>query len=114
MTRRTILPLAGVPASLTGGRRNSSFRSSDVARLGPADRPDRPIHRSFEYHRALNVIVVIKHVQTMTRVNVIVVIQQLQTKLRLSAKFLLRRGFVEPVLKVRKSLKDRMEIAAIH
>ena len=50
----------------------------------------------------------------MTRVPVIVVIQQLQTNHRLSAKFLLRRGFVEPVLKVRKSLKDRMEIATVH
>ncbi len=50
----------------------------------------------------------------MTRVHVIV-IQQLQTKHRLSAKFLLRRGFVKPVLlKVRMSLKDRMEIATIH
>ncbi len=58
---------------------------------------------------SLNVIVVIKHVHSMTRVNVIVVIQQLQTKHRLSAKFLLCA-----VLKVRKSLKDRMEIATIH
>jgi hypothetical protein len=53
-------------------------------------------------------------VHSMTRVPVIVVIQQLQTNHRLSAKFLLRRGFVEPVLKVRKSLKDRMEIATVH
>jgi hypothetical protein len=98
------------PGELTSGRRNLSFLSSDLAAgLGPY----RPIHRSFE-HRALNVIVVIKHVHSMTRVHVIVVIQQLQTKHRLRAKFLLRRGFVEPVLKVRKSLKDRMEITTIH
>ena len=104
-----MLPMASVPASLTSGGRKSSFLSSDVAGLGP----DRPIHRSFE-HRALNVVIVIKHVHSMTRVPVIVVIQQLQTNHRLSAKFLLRRGFVEPVLKVRKSLKDRMEIATVH
>ena len=105
-----MLPMASVPASLTSGRRNSSFLSSDLASgLGPY----RPIHRSFE-HSALNVVIVIKHVHSMTRVPVIVVIQQLQTNHRLSAKFLLRRGFVEPVLKVRKSLKDRMEIATVH
>ena len=74
-----MLPMASVPASLTSGGRISSFLSSDVAGMGP----DRPIHRSFE-HRVLNVIVVIKHVHSMTRVHVIVVIQQLQTKHRLS------------------------------
>ena len=70
-----MLPMASVPASLTSGGRISSFLSSDVAGLGP----DRPIHRSFE-HSALNVVIVIKHVHSMTRVPVIVVIQQLQTK----------------------------------
>ncbi len=45
----------------------------------------------------------------MTRVNVIVVIQQLQTFVEEPVRFV-----EEPVRKLRKSLKDRMEIATIH